>query len=55
MHAVFLHPDLGIGGAERAMVDASISLKSKCDVEFITAHHDINHCFEVSLATITIF
>lgn len=43
---VFLHPDLGIGGAERAVVDAALALKSRGhDVEFLTAHHDPNHCF----------
>ena len=43
---VFIHPDLGIGGAEKAMIDAAIGLKS-CDneVEFFTSHHDSNHCF----------
>lgn len=43
---VFLHPDLGIGGAERAVIDAALSLKSKgSSVEFVTAHHDPMHCF----------
>lgn len=42
----FLHPDLGIGGAERLVVDAALALKSKgCVVRFITTHHDPNHCF----------
>ncbi|KAK3595262.1 hypothetical protein CHS0354_010870 [Potamilus streckersoni] len=44
---VFLHPDLGIGGAERAMIDAALALKSKGhSVHFVTAHHDPNHCFQ---------
>jgi len=43
---VFLHPDLGIGGAERAVVDAAIALKSRGHkVEFVTAHHNPQHCF----------
>lgn len=43
---VFLHPDLGIGGAEKAVVDAALALKSRGhDVQFLTAHHDPNHCF----------
>ena len=43
----FIHPDLGIGGAERLVVDAAIALKNKGhDVSIITAHHDPNHCFE---------
>lgn len=44
---VFLHPDLGIGGAERAVVDAALALKSRGhDVEFVTAHHSPRHCFQ---------
>uniref|UniRef100_H2ZJI0 Alpha-1,3/1,6-mannosyltransferase ALG2 n=1 Tax=Ciona savignyi TaxID=51511 RepID=H2ZJI0_CIOSA len=47
MQVVFLHPDLGIGGAERLVVDAALALKSKGHrVSFITAHHDRAHCFE---------
>ncbi|ESP03610.1 hypothetical protein LOTGIDRAFT_224255 [Lottia gigantea] len=43
---VFLHPDLGIGGAERAVIDAALALKGKGhSVEFVTSHHDPNHCF----------
>ncbi|XP_053393905.1 alpha-1,3/1,6-mannosyltransferase ALG2-like [Mercenaria mercenaria] len=44
---VFLHPDLGIGGAEKAVVDAALALKSRGhEVEFVTAHHDPSHCFK---------
>jgi len=44
---VFLHPDLGIGGAERLVVDAALALKSRGhSVHFVTNHHDPNHCFE---------
>lgn len=44
---VFLHPDLGIGGAERAVIDAALALKSRGHtVEFLTAHHDPSHCFQ---------
>lgn len=43
---VFLHPDLGIGGAERLVVDAALSLKGNgYDVQFVTSHHDPQHCF----------
>ena len=43
----FLHPDLGIGGAERLVVDAAIALQSKDhEVSIVTSHHDTNHCFE---------
>ncbi|CAK8689685.1 unnamed protein product [Clavelina lepadiformis] len=47
MQVVFIHPDLGIGGGERLVVDAALALKKKGHrVSFITAHHDHNHCFE---------
>ena len=42
----FLHPDLGIGGAERAIVDAALTLQSTGhSVHIVTAHHDRSHCF----------
>ena len=42
----FLHPDLGIGGAERLVVDAALALKLKGhEVDFVTTHHDTSHCF----------
>uniref|UniRef100_A0A1B6MAW0 Alpha-1,3/1,6-mannosyltransferase ALG2 n=1 Tax=Graphocephala atropunctata TaxID=36148 RepID=A0A1B6MAW0_9HEMI len=44
---LFLHPDLGIGGAERLVVDAAIGLIAKGHVvNFVTTHHDLSHCFE---------
>lgn len=44
---LFLHPDLGIGGAERLVVDAALALKSRGhEVSFLTNHHDPGHCFE---------
>ena len=44
---VFLHPDLGIGGAERLVVDAAIALQTRGhSVQFVTNHHDPSHCFE---------
>ena len=46
VRVAFIHPDLGIGGAERLVVDAALALKSKDHhVEMFTAHHDKNHCF----------
>eukprot|EP01135_Chromosphaera_perkinsii_P006613 Nk52_evm15s554 gene=Nk52_evmTU15s554 len=46
MKIAFVHPDLGIGGAERLVVDAALALKAKGhQVEFYTSHHDPNHCF----------
>lgn len=42
----FLHPDLGIGGAERLVVDAALTLKKNGhEVNFVTTHHDPEHCF----------
>lgn len=46
VRVAFIHPDLGIGGAERLIVDAALALKSKGhEVELFTAHHDQSHCF----------
>lgn len=43
----FIHPDLGIGGAERLVVDAAVGLQELGhDVEIFTSWHDRNHCFE---------
>lgn len=47
VRVAFIHPDLGIGGAERLIVDAAVALKSKGhEVELFTAHHDSGHCFQ---------
>lgn len=47
MRVAFLHPDLGIGGAERLVVDAALALKrAGHDVTIFTSHHDANHCFD---------
>ena len=32
VRVVFLHPDLGIGGAERLIVDCSLALQSKVQI-----------------------
>lgn len=42
----FIHPDLGIGGAERLVCDSALALKS-CNhtVKIFTSHHDPSHCF----------
>lgn len=43
----FIHPDLGIGGAERLIVDAAVGLQNLGhDVEIFTSWHDPNHCFD---------
>ncbi len=44
---VFFHPDLGIGGAERLILDAALALKSKGHkITIFTSHYDPNHCFD---------
>ena len=48
---VFIHPDLGIGGAERLIVDASLALQLRghsCVI--VTAHHDRGHCFTETIS-----
>lgn len=43
----FLHPDLGLGGAERLVVDAALELQTAGhQVTIFTAHHDPTQCFE---------
>ncbi|KAI0909087.1 glycosyltransferase family 4 protein [Ustulina deusta] len=43
----FLHPDLGIGGAERLVVDAAIGLQKRGHkVVIFTSHCDPGHCFD---------
>ncbi|XP_066440756.1 alpha-1,3/1,6-mannosyltransferase ALG2 isoform X2 [Eleutherodactylus coqui] len=47
---LFIHPDLGIGGAERLVVDAALALKSHgCRVQVWTAHYDVHHCFSETI------
>ncbi|XP_030385429.1 alpha-1,3/1,6-mannosyltransferase ALG2 [Scaptodrosophila lebanonensis] len=47
VRVLFLHPDLGIGGAERLVVDAALALKERGHhVSFLTNHHDSTHCFK---------
>ncbi|THD27561.1 putative dolichyl-P-Man:GDP-Man1GlcNAc2-PP-dolichyl alpha-1 3-mannosyltransferase [Fasciola hepatica] len=44
---VFLHPDLGIGGAERLIVDAAVAVnQSGYQVKMITNHYEPTHAFE---------
>ncbi|KAL1530831.1 hypothetical protein AB1Y20_001727 [Prymnesium parvum] len=46
LRLVFLHPDLGIGGAERLVVDAALELQRRGHSVLIqTAHHDPSRCF----------
>ncbi|KAG0052608.1 Alpha-1,3-mannosyltransferase-like protein [Gryganskiella cystojenkinii] len=47
LRVAFLHPDLGIGGAERLVVDAAVGLQNLGHkVVMYTSHHDLTHCFE---------
>ncbi|TFY64215.1 hypothetical protein EVJ58_g2770 [Rhodofomes roseus] len=47
LRVAFVHPDLGIGGAERLVVDAALGLqKLGHEVDVYTSHHDPNHCFD---------
>ncbi|KAK7023833.1 alpha-1,3/1,6-mannosyltransferase ALG2 [Favolaschia claudopus] len=47
LRVAFIHPDLGIGGAERLVVDAAIGLQALGhSLVIYTSHHDPNHCFE---------
>ena len=44
---VFFHPDLGIGGAERLVIDAAVGLQNRGHkVTIFTSHCDRNHCFD---------
>ncbi|KAJ2705747.1 Alpha-1,3-mannosyltransferase-like protein [Coemansia spiralis] len=43
----FVHPNLGIGGAERLVVDSALCLQQRGHrVVVYTMHHDPSHCFE---------
>lgn len=46
LNIAFVHPDLGIGGAERLVVDAAVALQRLGHkVRIYTARHDVNRCF----------
>jgi alpha-1,3/alpha-1,6-mannosyltransferase len=43
----FLHPDLGLGGAERLVVDAAVELAQQGHaVDMYTAYYDPDRCFD---------
>lgn len=43
----FVHPDLGIGGAERLVVDAAVGLQNLGnEITVYTSHCDRSHCFD---------
>lgn len=44
---IIIHPDLGIGGAERLIIDVALALQSRGHrVTIYTSHRDTSHCFE---------
>mmetsp|Transcript_10466 Transcript_10466/g.34563 ORF Transcript_10466/g.34563 Transcript_10466/m.34563 type:complete len:409 (+) Transcript_10466:20-1246(+) len=46
MRVAFVHPDLGIGGAERLVVDLAVALKGRGhEVVIYTGHYDPRRCF----------
>lgn len=46
MKIAFIHPDLGVGGAERVIVDAAVALIGEGhDVTVWTSQFSENHCF----------
>ena len=46
LRIAFVHPDLGIGGAENLVINAAVALQKKGHhVDMYTAHHDLSHCF----------
>ncbi|CAL9029159.1 unnamed protein product [Prunus brigantina] len=51
LNIAIIHPDLGIVGAERLIVDAAVELASHGHkVHVFTAHHDKNRCFEETIS-----
>ncbi|KAK8815062.1 hypothetical protein WA556_007098 [Blastocystis sp. ATCC 50177/Nand II] len=51
----FLHPDLGIGGAERLIVDAAVGLQQKGhDVTVFTSHHGVKAFDETKDGTLKV-
>lgn len=46
MKITILHPDLGIGGAERLILDVAQALRiSEHNVKIVTNYYSFNHCF----------
>ena len=47
MRVLIVHPDLGVGGAERLIVDAALAIKgANNEVTLLTNHYDPSRCFE---------
>lgn len=57
MNVAFFHPDLGIGGAEKLLVDAAVYImthntgKACNSVGIFTLYYDPKRCFEASSKT----
>ena len=50
MKVAFIHPDLGIGGAERLVIDAAVEfMAAGNEVVMYTGYHDVARCFEETL------
>ncbi|KAE8154935.1 glycosyltransferase family 4 protein [Aspergillus avenaceus] len=46
-NVIIIHPDLGIGGAERLIIDVALALQNRGhQVTVYTSHRDKSHCFE---------
>ncbi|KAE8349758.1 UDP-Glycosyltransferase/glycogen phosphorylase [Aspergillus coremiiformis] len=46
-NVIIIHPDLGIGGAERLIIDVALALQNRGHkVTIYTSHRDKSHCFE---------
>ncbi|EAW13172.1 GDP-Man:Man(1)GlcNAc(2)-PP-dolichol alpha-1,3-mannosyltransferase [Aspergillus clavatus NRRL 1] len=46
-NVTIIHPDLGIGGAERLIIDVALALQTRGHkVTIYTSHRDPSHCFE---------
>lgn len=46
MYVTIIHPDLGIGGAERLVVDVAIAMKRNGHgVQFVTNYFNPKHAF----------
>lgn len=46
-NVIIIHPDLGIGGAERLIIDVALALQNRGhQVTIYTSHRDESHCFE---------
>lgn len=53
---LFVHPDMGIGGAEQLVVLAALGLQELQGyrLEILTAHHDKQHCFDETRDTLKV-